>query len=210
MSQIITKHIPIKELSLNVKTVNRYLQIKQNSERYDNLHTLILALYNQHKTEFNPAYQYRILAVESAHDEDVKVILEDQIKFSGIGIHRLLAQSKCAALFVATVGADIDPIITELQHSDLLAGYCLEGIASALVTSLLDQLKQELEKAAVNCSCELRYRYAPGYAHWELQEQTNLFSALQPGQIGVHLTDSFVVIPRNSLTGVYGINEKTA
>jgi len=209
MNKIITKHVPIEELSLKVKTVNKYLQIKQNSDVYDDLHRMIFDLYSKYKPEFTPVYQYRILAVKSVHDDGVKVILGNQVRFTGIGIHRLLAKSKYAALFVATIGSDIDPIITELQRSDLLAGYCLEGIASALVTSLLDQLKQELEKAATNQSCELSYRYAPGYAHWDLKEQSNLFSALQPEQIDVHLTDAFFVVPRNSLTGVYGFNEKT-
>lgn len=208
MNEIVTTRTDVADLEFDIQTVNRYLQIRHNSSEYDNLQETITELYQKYKSVLKPADQYRILAVRSTTSEDSSAMLENGTVVQGIGIHRLLAKSKYAAVFVATVGNAIDGEISKLQKQDLLAGYCLEGIASALVTSLLENMKTRIAQAAAKLSCKVSYRYAPGYAHWDLSEQSKLFSILQPEEIGVYLTESYYVTPRNSLTGMFGLAEE--
>jgi hypothetical protein len=45
-------------------------------------------------------------------------------------------------------------------------------------------------------------RYSPGYCGWNLTGQRALFAALGPEEIGIHLTDSCLMEPVKSISGV--------
>ena len=45
-------------------------------------------------------------------------------------------------------------------------------------------------------------RYSPGYCGWNLTGQRALFTALGPEEIGIHLTESCLMEPVKSISGV--------
>jgi cobalamin-dependent methionine synthase I len=51
-------------------------------------------------------------------------------------------------------------------------------------------------------------RFSPGYCDWPVEEQRILDGILDFSKIGVRLTDSYMMAPKKSVSGVVGIGPK--
>jgi hypothetical protein len=51
-------------------------------------------------------------------------------------------------------------------------------------------------------------RFSPGYCGWDLTAQRGLFEALQPAEIGITLSESCLMRPLKSISGVFIAGEK--
>lgn len=105
------------------------------------------------------------------------------------------------ALFVATLGAEIDAMIEATTARRAVAeAYFIDGVASAAVTSLADRVHQRLQQAA---GAKRTFRLSPGVVarsgsgiaaeqeHWQLDGQQLFFQLLDPGRIGVSLDNAY-------------------
>jgi len=102
--------------------------------------------------------------------------------------------------YIITSGPDLERVAS--AQTDLLKQYYLEEMANAV-----------LEKAAEWLSARLEERYglgqlsnmSPGSLEdWPITEQTKLFSIFGDTErlIGVRLTDSMLMVPRKSISGI--------
>jgi cobalamin-dependent methionine synthase I len=48
-------------------------------------------------------------------------------------------------------------------------------------------------------------RFSPGYCDWKIHEQKKVFSVLENDLIDVDLNESYLMAPRKSVSGVFGI-----
>ncbi len=109
--------------------------------------------------------------------------------------------------FVLTLGAALDEKIE--ASSDMLDKYLLDGIGNIALRDARRQLEGHLRAtfALEKISC-----MAPGSLEdWPIEEQKNLFSLLPDAEsaVGVRLTESFLMIPRKSVSGIYFPSEVT-
>jgi cobalamin-dependent methionine synthase I len=51
-------------------------------------------------------------------------------------------------------------------------------------------------------------RFSPGYCDWPISEQKKVFELVQADMIGVSLNESFLMNPRKSVSGLFGITEE--
>jgi cobalamin-dependent methionine synthase I len=116
----------------------------------------------------------------------------------------LLAESRYAAVFALTVGDRIDAAMVKLAPQDFTEAYFLDGVASAMTDGLLQLLKHDLRAEAARRGCALGYRFSPGYARWDLQEQEKIFKLLRGEEIGISLSETYFMLPQKSLSGVFG------
>ena len=111
------------------------------------------------------------------------------------------------ALFAATLGEETERKIRELfSTNEFPLGYILDSAASVAA----DNMAKICEKrylgllqesgAATFDSCALAY--SPGYCGWHISGQRRLFESLHPEQIGISLTESFLMQPLKSISGV--------
>jgi len=49
---------------------------------------------------------------------------------------------------------------------------------------------------------------SPGYCGWDVSEQQKLFSLVNDMRIGIKLTESSLMIPIKSISGLWGFGEK--
>lgn len=155
---------------------------------------------------FRPRVRYGIFKITEKDPENLRIVFHDGNFFSGKGIFRLLRNSEMAALYLITLGEEADKEIQRLEAEDFLEGYLLNAAASGLIegvqTKALEMIKAEAEKEKLH----LTKRFSPGYAGWDLQEQEKLLSMLHGSEVGVHLTEAYLMIPMKSLSGVYGLS----
>lgn len=111
------------------------------------------------------------------------------------------------ALFAVTVGAPLTERITALFDDGSPAlGATLDAAASEateLAAVHLDRVVLEEARAEGRANTETRLlRYSPGYCGWNLTGQRALFATLRPETIGIGLTESCLMEPLKSISGV--------
>jgi hypothetical protein len=119
----------------------------------------------------------------------------------------IFPRAELLLLFAVTLGAPVSERI----------GALFAGSGSALGVTLDAAASQATELAAVHVErivlkearCEGRVReesvllsYSPGYCGWNLTGQRALFAALHPEEIGIGLTESCLMEPLKSISGV--------
>ncbi|WP_418699224.1 vitamin B12 dependent-methionine synthase activation domain-containing protein [Bacteroides sp.] len=112
------------------------------------------------------------------------------------------------ALFTVTIGEGFDDYVRKLkQEDDILRVFVADAVGSILaettVSLLMDTLKREAEKEGMAIS----NNYSPGYCNWHLSEQTKLFRFFPEGITGIHLTESCLMLPVKSVSGIVAIGK---
>jgi hypothetical protein len=110
-------------------------------------------------------------------------------------------------LFVVTVGVPVGERIGALLDSGEYAlAASLDAAASVGVElggDCLDALLLKEAREAGRADAETRVlRYSPGYCGWDITGQRALFARLKPDTIGVTLTESCLMEPLKSISGV--------
>ncbi len=114
-----------------------------------------------------------------------------------------LSDAKKVFLFVASVGHGIDRLITKYSRTSPLKALLFNAIGTERVEALADSFVTWLEK---ECSLSALPRFSTGYGDLPLQLQKDIFALLNPEkQIGVFLSDSFIMSPSKSVTAFVGL-----
>ena len=142
---------------------------------------------------------YGRFAIESISDECV--VLENGIRFSGEMPPKVLADSRELFAFVITLyGFDKlncgDDMLVE-YFADCLGSACIEAAQSAFAARLSTLLKRE--------GLHRTHLWCPGQHGFELTNQTTVFELLAPSGIGCTLTDSLLMLPVKSSSGIFGV-----
>ena len=92
-----------------------------------------------------------------------------------------------------------------MKEGDLLRGYIYDIIGSEVVESAADRMQGELRTAAAERGKTITNRFSPGYCGWEVAEQHKLFSFFRDNFCGITLTESALMNPVKSVSGIIGI-----
>jgi hypothetical protein len=116
-------------------------------------------------------------------------------------------QADSLALFAVTVGERISREIKERFAADDFALACmLDSAASVAADDLAERAKthflESLAKQGRTTPETGALTYSPGYCGWHITGQERLFEALQPEQIGITLSETFLMQPMKSVSGV--------
>lgn len=135
----------------------------------------------------------------------------ERLRLQGGGIlaGRLVAQHLRAAervvVVVCTVGEALDAVITEVMPEDPVFALALDGLGSAAVESLAAAASHHFEQAALRQGLQTTIPLSPGMVGWPVAEgQTQIFSLVNAGEIGVRLNAGAMMIPRKSISLVLG------
>ncbi len=111
------------------------------------------------------------------------------------------------ALFAVTLGAETSRAIAAgFESHDFALASMLDAAASDVADRAADFLERRHEAALredgrlVGGGAALRY--SPGYCGWHVSGQKRLFRYLEPERIGITLTDSCLMQPLKSVSGV--------
>ena len=118
------------------------------------------------------------------------------------------SMENCEAIvcFIATVGNKVESQIKRLMEENRLSeAYILDAMGSVAVENMVEKFhrrmmtKYEIEGKGVTL------RFSPGYCDWPLSDQKKLFSLFDLFHLKVKLTDSCLMLPRKSISGVFGV-----
>lgn len=132
---------------------------------------------------------------------------------------RLLAGASEVAVFVLTLGPRFDEaVIAHVGKDELLEALLLESAGWLAIERLTRQLGLNLGAQLAAEGLSLGYRMGPGYSYrpvdrtgidrlnWPLEQQGALFATFGGAPLAVELGDSFVMRPKMSRSGLFGIH----
>jgi hypothetical protein len=134
-------------------------------------------------------------------EKDESAVVVAGVRFHSRVLRRNLEGIGRVFPFVLTAGPALEALIDRAE--DLLEKYVLDGIGNIALRMARRALENHLR---ARFAMEKLSFMAPGsLAEWPLDEQRRLF-ALFPGvdaAIGVRLTESLLMLPRKSVSGIY-------
>jgi len=101
-------------------------------------------------------------------------------------------------------GQAIDLTMKKGRVSD---AFIMDAVASSVMEHIIEMFWQE--KGTAFQKKENRYatvRFSPGYCDWPVTAQKELFKVLTENPIKVVLSESMLMSPRKSVSGVFGIS----
>jgi hypothetical protein len=118
-------------------------------------------------------------------------------------LSRTMRGSEEVVCFVGTIGKGIEKEIKRLVNLRRLSeAYVMDAMGSVLVENLVDQFQSHLDDHYKAQDKALGLRFSPGYCDWPVTEQKKLFDLLEPHKAGVELTETCLMRPRKSISGV--------
>ncbi len=189
----------IDAVKVNNAEVLRYLGYGKNKADEN-----VLALIEKCKTEMLDCCSFKACydTFEVSFDED-KLIFGN-IETNSQSLKKNLKGCESVIIFVATIGIPTDRIIKKYSMTSPANAVVAQAVGTVMIEEwcdiLVDRLKEDKRF--------LRPRFSPGYGDFSIEYQKNIFEALDcPRKIGVSLTDSFMMIPSKSVSGVIGVSE---
>jgi len=123
-------------------------------------------------------------------------------------IYRQIRDADEVALFICTAGPAIGEMSRRsMKEGDLLKGYIYDVIGSEVVENAADRMQEELKAEAAARGKKITNRFSPGYCGWDVAEQHKLFSFFRDNFCGITLTESALMNPVKSVSGIIGIGK---
>lgn len=148
-----------------------------------------------------PRWAYRVFDLTP---EAEGVRLDCGLLLPGEDLKRHLRDCRRAALFCATLSAQVDALIRRAESGDMLRALALDCCAAAAVEEVCDQIEGELQGQFPGCF--FPFRYSPGYGDLPLTLQGPLLNLLDaPRRVGLCASSTHILTPRKSVTAILGI-----
>jgi hypothetical protein len=147
---------------------------------------------------------YRVCYIEQKLED---VVIIDGIHFGSRVLRKNLEKVGRVFPYVITIGTGLEQKAD--ASKDLLEKYYLDQIGNVALSKARKHLEDYLRsKFALD---GLSYMSPGSLADWPIEEQQPLFSILKGAEasVGVRLTESLLMIPRKSVSGIYFPTEVT-
>ena len=124
-------------------------------------------------------------------------------------ILRQLRGSEAFALFICTSGLEFEAYQHRLkEQGDMVRVFIADALGSVIAEKCADQMEKALQESIGKLGWKHTNRFSPGYCGWHVSQQQLLFPLFQGHTCGVKLTDSSLMIPIKSVSGIIGLGKK--
>lgn len=124
-------------------------------------------------------------------------------------ITRCLRDSHELIFYLMTAGPGIEAWSRQMmEEGDPLSAYIIDMLGSEIVETATDLMQDRLEKEMKLSGFSISNRYGPGYCGWHVSEQQKLFSLFPENFCGISLTESSLMVPIKSTSGIIGAGKQ--
>ncbi len=192
--------LPISLTTINPDEVLRYMGTPPDQAGAD-LRALVETCAREVISAARPRWAYRVFDLTP---EAEGVRLDCGLLLPGEDLKRHLRGCRRAALFCATLSAQVDALIRRAESGDMLRALALDCCAAAAVEEVCDQIEGELQGQFPGCF--FPFRFSPGYGDLPLTLQGPLLNLLDaPRKVGLCASSTHILTPRKSVTAILGI-----
>ena len=190
MSNYVLEHIPFQ---VDLEELAKTVRLKPGSPMLDDLRQMA----SEAQALAKPKVIYRVALVEASGDRAVSI---DGAEFTSRVLRVNLEKAHRVFPFVATCGRELK--VWADTHADMVQRFWADAIMEQALFSAIQELDRRLEE-----------HYQPGplstmnpgsLEDWPITQQKALFGLFGDtrAQVGVELTESMLMIPAKSVSGV--------
>ena len=119
-----------------------------------------------------------------------------------------LTGSQALVAFAGTAGKIFSSWSRSLfDEGDFPGGYVVDMVGSEIVEASIDWLERQIKEELSSTAFKMTNRFSPGYCGWNVRDQFTLFSFFPEKFCGIELTDSALMVPVKSVSGIIGLGE---
>lgn len=149
-----------------------------------------------------------VVATAALSEDRERLLLPESVAALAVGrlVSAQLRGLETAVVFVLTIGGRLERASRKrFSENQLLEGYVLDALGSMLVESAADAFERRLEREFADLEWRLTNRFSPGYCTWATSDQRALFGVLGERPAGVMLSESCLMSPMKSISGIIGL-----
>ncbi len=152
---------------------------------------------------------FRIIENAVIDTETIRIRLEETEFSPGKIVVTQLKNANYAAIYTCTAGSGITDLARKTEfEGDPMLGYILDVIGSVTVDKACEKIHEKIAEEVTSIGMTVSDRYSPGYCDWSVAEQQKLFSLLPEKFCGIRLSETSLMKPIKSVSGIIGIGEK--
>ncbi len=157
----------------------------------------------------SPRVLYERFPIKELRHEQLHLLDDHHLEGQLLSQH--LGAATEVVLALCTIGEALETHSSEISKDDFVYGLALDGLGSAGVEALANEVCAFFEDQAQEIGLHTSIPLSPGMLGWPVEQgQRQIFEILDPFKIGVQLTSSMVMIPKKSLTFVLGMGIEMA
>lgn len=124
-------------------------------------------------------------------------------------ILRQLHGAEAYVLFICTSGMEFEAYQQRLKDAgDMVRIFIADALGSVIAEKTADRMEDHLQESIDKLGWQHTNRFSPGYCGWHVSQQRRLFPLFQGQTCGVTLTDSSLMVPIKSVSGIVGIGKE--
>jgi len=151
-----------------------------------------------------PSIYFLIRQIDSINKGSVH--LQEGPVFKSTKLSKTMKECEEVICFIATLGNGVDNEIKGLMDENRLSeAYVLDAMGSVAVENMVERFHKRESAKYKGKSKAITLPFSPGYCDWPLRDQKKLFNLFNSFQLNVKLTDSCLMKPRKSISGVFGV-----
>ena len=121
-------------------------------------------------------------------------------------IERQLKGAEAYAFFICTAGVEYEAFQERLKKAgDMVRVFIADALGSVIAEKAADQMEQSLQENIDKLGWHHTNRFSPGYCGWHVSQQQLLFPLFKGETCGVKLTESSLMLPIKSVSGIIGL-----
>ncbi len=125
-------------------------------------------------------------------------------------IGRQLHGAEEYVFFICTTGGEFQTLLEQIQaDGDIVRTFIADAVGSVLAERMADFMERKLQETLGTMRWHHTNRFSPGYCGWHVSQQKKLFGLFNTeAPCGVELSESCLMMPIKSVSGVIGVGEK--
>lgn len=124
-------------------------------------------------------------------------------------IEKQLNGAEAYAFFICTCGCDYEAYQQRLKaEGDMVRVFIADALGSVIAEKCADEMEKNLQESIEKLGWHHTNRFSPGYCGWHVSQQQLLFPLFKGETCGVALTESSLMVPIKSVSGIIGIGKE--
>ncbi|MBU0517706.1 hypothetical protein KKA00_08005 [bacterium] len=114
----------------------------------------------------------------------------------------------CQGLYIGavTLGPELDQTVAEMMADNYVTkGFLVNAYGAQAAEAAMVELNHIITQETETNGFATSKRYSPGYGDWAISAQKDVLQAINAAQIGISLTDNYLMIPEKSVSAIIGM-----
>ena len=170
------------------------------------LRAMSAAMTERARPMLAPSVAFEIFDIKVRHE---RLVISPRVSLKSAALAQALGGAKQIAAAVCTIGPQLEQAVHAMfAAGEVAEATVLDGVGSAAVEELSQRACRMFEGMARERGWTTSIPFSPGEPDWPLEAQRDVLDLVGAEQIGVTLSDSYLMHPLKSLSLVVGMGEK--